>query len=397
MKSAFPALALGAILSASGALAASRPPAIPASWRNIEPGWVVPDESYSTPPYIVKCDDGARLCVITTAAGKEGDHSQHSVGTRSTDSGRTWSSLINIEPPGPPEASYVTALKVPSGRIYVFYNYNGDRRTEVKKVDGGTTTRVDTLGHFVFKYSDDHSLTWSAKRHRIPIRETEVDRKNVYGGKVQFFWHVRRPLIHRGAAYVTLHKVGNFDYQFMIDTEGNFLRSDNLLTERDPRKIRWELLPEGDVGLRPPAGRIAEEQSIVALSDYTDFVEDQGRYFITYVRDQQKRSNPAFVGPGNPLGFSGGAAGVGITRTKNEAFKGVLYSDRFGDRVTSVVGVRHDTLSLNQIASGLNATGAVIRRSRRESSTMRRCATTSAVRATRTFTRRTWAGWRRAA
>jgi hypothetical protein len=288
-------------------VAAAQPQKISPSWRNIETGWVIPDESYADQPYIVKSDDGAWLCVITTAAGKEGDHSQHIVGTRSTDFGRTWSPLINIEPPGPPEASYVTALKVPSGRLYVFYNFNGDQLKEVKKVDGGTFSRVDTLGHFVFKYSDDHGKTWSAERYRIPIRETEVDRKNVYGGKVQFFWHVGRPLIHRGAAYVTLHKVGNFDKQFMTDSEGNFLRSDNLLTERDPRKIRWELLPDGDVGLRPPAGKIGEEQCIVALSDgslFTTFRTDQDHPAHAYSRDDGHTwTPPAFMnyGPGGRL------------------------------------------------------------------------------------------------
>ena len=34
-------------------------PPIPASWRNIETGWLIPDESYADQPYIVKGDDGA--------------------------------------------------------------------------------------------------------------------------------------------------------------------------------------------------------------------------------------------------------------------------------------------------------------------------------------------------
>lgn len=302
------ALAVG--FSCSAALAASKETTpttaqkIPANWRNIETGWMIPDESYADQPYIVKCDDGSWLCVITTADGHEGDHSQHIVATRSTDHGRTWSELIAIEPPGPPEASYVTVLKVPSGRIYAFYNYNGDGLTEVKRNDGKTTPRVDTLGHFVFKYSDDHGRTWSKERHRIPIRLTEVDRKNVYGGKVQFFWHVGRPLIHRGAAYVTLHKVGNFDHQFMTDTEGNFLRSDNILTESDPAKLRWELLPEGDNGLRAPAGRIAEEQCLVGLSDgtlFTTYRTDQNSPAHAYSRDDGRTwTAPGFMtyGPG---------------------------------------------------------------------------------------------------
>lgn len=47
------------------------------------------------------------------------------------------------------------------------------------------------------------------------------------------------------------------------------MKSGSILTERDPEKLTFETLPEGDVGLRTPpgGGRIAEEQSIVALSD----------------------------------------------------------------------------------------------------------------------------------
>ena len=240
---------------------------LPANWRNIASGWTIPDEDYADQPYLVKCDDGAWLCVLTTSDGHEGATSQHIVATRSTDFGRTWSPLIDIEETGPPESSYATAVKVPSGRIYVFYNYNRDNLREVVRVDGVLQTRVDTLGAFVFKFSDDHGLSWSEERYEIPVRETEIDRQNIYGGDVRFFWHVGKPLIHDGAVYVTLHKVGNFDAHFMTSSEGNFLRSENFLTETDPQKIRWQTLPEGDVGLRAHAGTIGEEHSIVSLSD----------------------------------------------------------------------------------------------------------------------------------
>ncbi len=277
---------------------------IPANWRNIVSGWTIPDEDYADQPYIVKADDGAWVCVITTSDGHEGATSQHIVATRSTDFGRTWSPLIAIEPAGPPESSYVTMLKTPAGRLYVFYNYNQDNLRAVKRTDGIMEKRVDTLGYFVFKYSDDHGKTWSKERYEIPVRETAVDRANIYGGKVRFFWHVGRPLIHQGAAYVTLHKVGNFGPTFMTKSEGNFLRSDNLLTERDPTKIRWETLPDGDVGLRAPAGEIAEEHSIVALSDgslFTVYRTETDHPGQAYSRDRGHTwTKPEFMtyGPG---------------------------------------------------------------------------------------------------
>jgi len=256
---------IGSNLSSHGA--ADALDRIPSNWRNIASGWTIPDEAYADQPYVVKCDDGAWLGVITTSDGHEGATSQHVVVTRSTDSGRTWSPLIDIEETGPPESSYATAVKVPSGRIYVFYNYNRDNRREVKRIDGVMEKRVDTLGAFVYRFSDDHGLTWSADRYEIPVRETAIDRENIYGGDVRFFWHVGKPLIHDGALYVTLHKVGNFGPSFMTRSEGNFLRSENIMMETDPTRIDWETLPEGEVGLRAHAGAIGEEHSIVSLSD----------------------------------------------------------------------------------------------------------------------------------
>jgi hypothetical protein len=237
--------------------------------RHISNGWNIPSEGYADQPYIVGTDDGAWLCVMTTGAGIEGALGQHVVSMRSTDQGRTWSDIVPIEPSDGPEASYAVLLKVPGGRIYVFYNHNTDNVREVKREDQGVIARVDSLGHYVFKYSDDHGRTWSAKRYDVPVREFECDRNNVYGGKLRFFWNVGRPLILGDAAIMVLHKVGAMGESFFTQSEGAFLMSRNILTERDPQKIKFETLPDGDIGLRTPAGggRIAEEQSIVKLSD----------------------------------------------------------------------------------------------------------------------------------
>jgi hypothetical protein len=160
-------------------------------------------------------------------------------------------------------------LKVPSGRVYCFYNHNTDRVPEVKREDKGVYKRVDSLGHYVFKFTDDHGKTWSLKRYEVPIREFQCDRDNVYGGKLRFFWNVGRPLILGDKAIMVMHKVGAMGDGFFAQSEGAFFASRNILTERDPEKIRFETLPEGDIGLRTPAGggRVAEEQSLVTLSD----------------------------------------------------------------------------------------------------------------------------------
>ena len=237
--------------------------------RHISNGWNMPSEGFADQPYILKTDDGAWLCVITSGKGIEGASGQHVISMRSTDQGRTWTDIVPIEPADGPEASYAVLLKVSGGRIYAFYNHNTDRVPEVKREDEGSYSRVDSVGHYVFKFSDDHGRTWSARRYDVPVREFECDRINVYGGSLRFFWNAGRPLILGDAAFMIMHKVGAMGLGFFAQSEGAFLKSKNILTERDPEKVNFETLPDGDVGLRAPVGggRVAEEQSLVSLSD----------------------------------------------------------------------------------------------------------------------------------
>ncbi|HNQ88921.1 MAG TPA: hypothetical protein PKM73_09930 [Verrucomicrobiota bacterium] len=241
--------------------------------RHIDRGHIIPSEGYADQPYIVKTDDRAWLCVITTGAGREGQAGQHVLSMRSTDRGRTWETPVAIEPASGPEASYAVLLKTTYGRIYALYNHNTDQVREVKREDQGAYPRVDSLGHYVFKYTDDHGRTWSAQRHEIPVREFECDRNNVYGGTLRFFWNVGRPLVLGDSALMTLHKVGAMGEGFFAQSEGVFLKSANILTERDPTKITFETLPDGDIGLRTPpgGGRVAEEHNLVRLSDGSVF------------------------------------------------------------------------------------------------------------------------------
>jgi hypothetical protein len=262
--------------------------------RHIRTGREIPSETYADQPYVVKSDEGAWLCLLTTGPGREGTQGQHIVSLRSEDEGRTWSKPVAVEPADGPEASYAVGLKVPSGRIYTFYNHNTDNLRRVKGDDPpypeGWCPRVDTQGYFVFKYSDDHGRTWSPQRYAIPVRAMQIDRENPYGGKVRFFWNVGKPFTHAGAAYVPLHKVGGFGHNFITRSEGILLKSPNLLTESDPAKIAWETLPDGDIGLRSPpgGGPIAEEHSFCVLSDgsfYCVYRTTDGHPACSYSRD----------------------------------------------------------------------------------------------------------------
>lgn len=261
-------------------------------WRNVECGNKIPTIHYCDQPYIVKTDDGAWLCCVTTGPGQEGEPGQHVITLRSRDMGKTWRDIVKVEPDCPYENSYAVLLKAPSGRIFIFYDHNTDHVREALYMDGRTTfKRVDSLGHFVYKYSDDNGLSWSKERYDIPFRLFQCDRENVYGGRLCFFWNVGHPFVHDGAAFVSLNKIGKMGNPgFFYQDEGVLLKSPDLLTIDDPGKAAWETLPDGDVGLRTPpgGGTVAEEHNIVPLSDgsfYDTCRTNDGSPVEAYSRD----------------------------------------------------------------------------------------------------------------
>jgi hypothetical protein len=266
-------------------------------WRNIRNGWEIPRENYSDQPYVVITKDGNWLCVLTTGVGNEGATGQHIISTISTDKGKTWSKPIDIEPANGPEASWVMPLIVPSGRVYVFYTYNADNlRFDTKSNSPRMAKRVDTLGSYAYKYSDDHGKTWSSDRYYIPMRRMRIDRENAYGGKVVYFWGVGKPLVTRHGAMFGFAKVGKWgDPGGMVTSQGCFMRSANILSEKDPNKIKWELLPEGDEGLRAPKGPVSDEANLTELSDgslYATYRSIDGYNCQAYSRDGGRTWTP---------------------------------------------------------------------------------------------------------
>jgi hypothetical protein len=254
----------------------------PGDWRDIRNGLEIPDENYCDQPYIVITKDGNWLCVLTTGKGHEGSRSQHVVATISEDHGQTWSPLIDIEPAAGPEASWVVPLVTPTGRVYAFYTYNKDQVHTLN----GRETRTDMLGAYAYKYSDDNGRTWSAKRYYLPLRMTRRDRTNDFNGKVQMFWGICKPITCNSTVYFTFTKIGKY---LVSDTEGWLFKSDNILTEKDPDKINWEMLPEGDIGIRSAKlGPVQAEHNLVHLDDcdlYCMYRTITGYPAHTYSRD----------------------------------------------------------------------------------------------------------------
>ncbi|HOW69135.1 MAG TPA: exo-alpha-sialidase [Phycisphaerae bacterium] len=254
--------------------------------RDIRHGSPIPDEGYCDQPYVIVTREGHWLCVLTTGKGEEGQGGQHVVSTISTNHGSSWSKLTDIEPADGPDASWATPLITPTGRVYVFYDYNGDR-VGPQTLGGKKINRFDMLGWYAFKYSDDGGRTWSRERHRLPVRLTHCDRTNDWKGKVQILWGIDKPDTCGHSAFFAFTKLG----AYLLDQgEGWLFRSDNILTEPDPNRIEWLMLPEGEQGIRAPEfGSVQEEHNIVPLANgdlYCIYRTTTGRAVHTYSRDR---------------------------------------------------------------------------------------------------------------
>ncbi len=268
MKSCLSLLCWAALICLACNLTMAATPGEDQTWsepRFFPSGTPIFANGYCDQPYVVLLPDGAWLCVFTTGSGREGAGGQHIVATRSRDEGKAWSEPVKIEPETGPVASWAMPYVTSFGRVYVFYDYNGDRIGRLPNSE--QKIRDDMIGWYCYKFSDDGGLTWSP-RYRLPVRTTACDRGNQWGGEVQVLWGIGKPQrLRDGGMIFGFTKLGKY---MLDDGEGWFFRCDNINTERDPRKLVWKNLPEGEHGLRHPEfGSVQEEHNLVELSDGT--------------------------------------------------------------------------------------------------------------------------------
>lgn len=96
---------------------------------------------------------------------------------------------------------------------------------------------------------------------------TEVDRKNDWRGEVQILWGIGKPIDLDDGMMFAFTKIQDY---MIENSEGWFFRCKNINVEKNPEKLIWENLPEGEFGLKNENfGSVNAEQNIVQLSDGT--------------------------------------------------------------------------------------------------------------------------------
>jgi len=177
----------------------------------------------------------------------EGALNERIMGALSHDTGRTWGEPRQITASTPRvRRAYGCPFVVPAtGRIYLFLHegrqHGGATVHPSPEVDAGT---------FGFLFSDDAGATWS-ETHPVPVFERDI---SVFPGRIH--GHLNHPpqLMPDGRVVLPftqgMRNGATRRAWQLCCAEASFLECDNLLTESDPARLRFALLPPGPHGLR---------------------------------------------------------------------------------------------------------------------------------------------------
>lgn len=186
--------------------------------------------------------------VTWTMASAESRPDQRVAISRSTDKGRSWSAariIAGDSPTHPGAASYSWLFQVPkTGRIYCFY---------LKNDPSVITVRRDITGWLKWQHSDDDGITWHRGKARFDMGRGEWTSADpavptsfigIYAPHTTSWGDVLFSFARYG-----LQKQGSRRYGNWM-TEVYFIRLDNILTESDPEKLAFSILPDSPQGLR---------------------------------------------------------------------------------------------------------------------------------------------------
>ena len=299
-------------------------------WQVSEPDIVVhiPDAEIgpeaSNQHFIVIPLKNGHFFAIWTSAYYESHPNQHIVFSKSLDKGFTWSKPETIAGPVsvPCEHPYDGDWKWPDfvpektkrylidndharysgiaswafpiyspemNRIWVFYN----------KCTGIVDTDDNVSGELRGIYTDDEGASWSPE-FTVPFRRWAIASPNTQVPPNWIVWHQAVEMRH-GTILVPgtnwpSKQLSEHDPDALNGWECWFWRFDNILTERDPAKLKVSLLPDSDHGIRVSMldnsrDSCCQEPTVVCLSDgrwfsvmrtfrgmiYYSVSEDEGR------------------------------------------------------------------------------------------------------------------------
>lgn len=213
---------------------------------------------------------------VWTTGHHENHPNQRILTSRSTDKGKTWTRPVMVDGAATPSedgsemASWAWLFPVPGlNRLYVFYQKN----------IGITDAREDTTGPVRYRISEDWGKTWSRQYWDIDYEmmgHFAIDHPDPAQPR-NWFGFQTMERCSDGTALLALSRVSSYALSktknlLETDSEITFLRFENIMTVKDPAKLKVTPLPDGDHGLRVPMPdnpdfSMAQEPTVRELSD----------------------------------------------------------------------------------------------------------------------------------
>jgi hypothetical protein len=206
--------------------------------------------------------DGAWL-VTWSQGSQEGALDKKIVFSISRDHGQTWSQPRKIVASTPEwRRSYGCPFVVPqTGRIYLFLHEGRQHGHGLARND----VAVDA-GRFGYVYSDDDGGTWSTI-HQLPVFDRDI---LIFPDR--FHAHLNHPPQVLPGDRVVLpfsqHMRNGATRRFwqLCWTESSLIACENLLTEPDPARLRFSILPPGTHGMRADVIKHVDNPAVKQLA-----------------------------------------------------------------------------------------------------------------------------------
>lgn len=186
---------------------------------------------------------------------------------KSADMGRTWTAPQSIIGSNPDERiAYGAPFIVPeSERVYLFF-FAGNQGV------GWTGPEYDS-GNFGFVFSDDRGATWS-ERHTIALPDRDI---STFSGRCHGWINHPPKLMPTGEVLLPVSMFPSLWPRrqrawMTLPAEVSVIRCDNLLTQRDPERLSFTLLPPGPRGIRADVRRHWDNAALQRLLSAFDGV-----------------------------------------------------------------------------------------------------------------------------